>query len=80
MSKIQFMYLLLGTALMTGCSNSEKTFPQRLNIVDVVFASGSIITENQYAVTSQSEGYLINSYVNEGSIVTVGQKLFHVSY
>jgi multidrug efflux pump subunit AcrA (membrane-fusion protein) len=72
------MYLLLGATLVAGCENLEKTSPQRLNIVDVVFASGSIINENQYAVTSQSEGYLVNSYVNEGSIVTVGQKMFHV--
>lgn len=52
--------------------------PQRKDIVDAVFASGSIITDEQYSVTSQSEGYLINSFVKEGDTVNEEQVLFHI--
>ncbi|HAN18362.1 MAG: hypothetical protein A2X13_06900 [Bacteroidetes bacterium GWC2_33_15] len=71
-------YCLIGITILTGCSHQERVQPQRKDIVDAVFASGSIITNNQYSVTSQSEGYLINSFVYEGDTIKEGQTLFHI--
>ena len=71
-------YCLIGITVLTSCTRQEKTQPQHKDIVDAVFASGSIITDDQYSVTSQSEGYLINSFVKEGDTVKTGQLLFHI--
>lgn len=78
MKKRFIQYCLIGITVLTGCNHQEKVQPQHMDIVDAVFASGSIITDNQYSVTSQSEGYLINSFVKEGDTVTEGQALFHI--
>lgn len=71
-------YCIVGIIALTGCNQQERTTPQRKDIVDVVFASGSIITDNDYMVTSQSEGYLVKSFVEEGDKVSTGQPLFHI--
>jgi multidrug efflux pump subunit AcrA (membrane-fusion protein) len=78
MKKKLIQYCLIGVTILTGCNRPEKIQPQRKNIVDAVFASGSIITEDQYSVTSQSEGYLVNSFVKEADTVKIGQTLFHI--
>ncbi|OFY69250.1 MAG: hypothetical protein A2265_00250 [Bacteroidetes bacterium RIFOXYA12_FULL_33_9] len=78
MKKKLIQYCLIGVTLLTGCNRPEKIQPQRKDIVDAVFASGSIITDDQYSVTSQSEGYLINFLVNEGDTVNKDQALFHI--
>lgn len=71
-------YCLIGIITLTGCSRPERVQPHRMDIVDAVFASGSIITDNQYSLTSQTEGYLINSFVKEGDTIKEGQTLFHI--
>lgn len=78
MRKKFIQYCLIGITILTGCSRQEKLQPQRKDIVDAVFASGSIITDNQYSLTSQTEGYLINSFVKVGDTVKEGQVLFHI--
>ncbi|MFA7421662.1 MAG: HlyD family efflux transporter periplasmic adaptor subunit [Melioribacteraceae bacterium] len=64
--------------VLAGCSNQTKLSPLRKDIVDVVFASGNIETSNQYNVASQTEGYLVQSFVEEGSFVKKGEVLFHI--
>jgi multidrug resistance efflux pump len=78
MNKSVLIIALVGVIILLGCGNQNKTTPQRKNIVDAVFASGNLVTENQYIVTSQSEGYLVSSYVSEGDSVTSGQMLFRI--
>ncbi|HAF29537.1 MAG TPA: hypothetical protein DCG75_10860 [Bacteroidales bacterium] len=72
-------YCLVGITILTGCNHPERVQPQRKDIVDAVFASGSIITNNQYSLTSQTEGYLINSFAKEGDTIKEGQVLFHIN-
>ncbi|MEN6619265.1 MAG: HlyD family efflux transporter periplasmic adaptor subunit [Rikenellaceae bacterium] len=79
MKRIILKYGLIGVTLLTGCNNQDKILPQRKDIVDVVFASGTIVTDNHYFATSQSEGYLVKSFVDEGDTVCTGQVLFHIS-
>lgn len=76
--RLKYLMLAIFPIVLVECSGYEKTQPQRRNIVDAVFASGSIVTDNQYMVTSQSEGYLVNSFVEEGDTVKAGSMLFHV--
>jgi multidrug resistance efflux pump len=70
-------YIAIAIATFTvSCKQTQETQPQRKDIIDAVFASGSTITSNQYAITSQVEGYLSTSSVSEGDTVHNGQLLF----
>jgi len=64
--------------VFAGCSNQKQISPVRKDIIDVVFASGNIETSSQYNVTSQSEGYLVQSFIEEGDSVKRGKTLFHI--
>ena len=78
MRKNIVQYCLIGVTLLTACNRPEKIQPQRKDIVDAVFASGNIITDDQYSVTSLTEGYLVNSFVKVGDSITEGQLLFEI--
>ena len=71
--------LLLLIAIISACSNEETTQPQKADIIDAVFASGNIISEREYRVTANTEGYLITSFVEEGARVDAGMPLFQLS-
>lgn len=64
---------------LVGCRRPESTTPSRKTIVDAVFASGKIITEDEYMVTANTEGYLAQRLVNEGDSVQTGNPLFLLS-
>jgi multidrug efflux pump subunit AcrA (membrane-fusion protein) len=75
--KNSIYYIGLVIAILSvSCNQTQEVQPQRKVLIDAVFASGSIITSNQYAITSQVEGYLSASLINEGNIVHNGQLLF----
>lgn len=76
-NKIHIMLALTGL-LLTACNKKEETFPQRKDIVDVVFASGSVIMEKNYLITAQAEGNLVETHFTEGDSVNVGQILFKI--
>ncbi len=76
MKKILFYSAVFITLSFVGCNHKESTQPMKKNIVEAVFASGNIITENQYIVTSQADGYLSKSFFTEGDSVKAGQILF----
>lgn len=78
MKKLLLFLAVLITISLMGCKHRESTHPSRKNIVEAVFASGNIVTENQYVVTSQADGYLSKSFFNEGDSVKAGQILFRI--
>lgn len=78
MKKLILFSALLITIFIIGCKQQESIHPSRKNIVEAVFASGNIITENQYIVTSQAEGYLSKSFFKEGDSVKARQILFRI--
>lgn len=62
--------------LLSACGKkTEETKPVRKDITETVFASGVLIPENQYNLTAQSDGYLINLNFEEGDIVKTGDLL-----
>ncbi|MBN2821055.1 MAG: biotin/lipoyl-binding protein, partial [Bacteroidales bacterium] len=78
MKKLILYSTILIAISFAGCKHQESTQPAKKNIVEAVFASGNIITENQYIVTSQADGYLSKSFFNEGDSVKAGQILFRI--
>lgn len=77
-----YRFSIIGGAMLllfASCNRSETTSPQRRDIVDAVFASGTVIMENTYHVTSQTAGVLTESLVKEGDSVKAGQLLFQLA-
>ena len=73
-------YIIIAIAILTvTCKQNQEIKPQHKDLIDAVFASGSIITSNQYAITAQAEGYLNTSFVSEGDQVHNGQLLFKLT-
>lgn len=75
-TSILIILLFPGLILLSSCGqNIETTNPVRKNITETVFASGVLVPENQYNLTAQSDGYLINLNCEEGDIVKTGELL-----
>lgn len=79
MKKVHLMLSALAVMLVASCSPTETIQPQQVDIIDAVFASGYVIYEYEYQVTAKSEGYLVNSAVEEGSLVEAQMALFQLS-
>jgi multidrug efflux pump subunit AcrA (membrane-fusion protein) len=70
-SCLSFILLLF---IVYGCGKKTTTTqPVRKDITETVFASGTLEPDNQYNLTAQSEGYLIQLDLEEGSIVPAGK-------
>ena len=76
MINIKYYIVLFIILLNVSCKQVQEIQPCRKDIFDAVFASGSTVSINQYAITSQVEGYLCTSSVSEGDSVQNGQQLF----
>ena len=79
MKKSSIIFSVLMIALISSCSKTETTTPQKVDIIDAVFASGYIIYEYEYQVIARAEGYLVSSTVEEGSMVEAQTPLFQLS-
>lgn len=68
------------TVLAIGCSNkAETTQPVMKQLTAAVYASGTLLPEQEYKVVSSVDGYLEEAYVKEGDTVKKGQPLFYIS-
>lgn len=74
MKKIKYIIpLISGLILLNSCGKNTKTVkPERKNITETVFASGVLVPDDQYNLTAQSDGYIINLNFDEGDIVKGG--------
>lgn len=83
--KRSVIYIALGIAVVTtiaigSCGKKTETVqPQFKKLTAAVYASGTLLPEQEYKVVSTVDGYLQEAYVNEGDTVTKGQTLFYVS-
>lgn len=68
------------TTLAVGCGGKNETVqPQFKKLTSAVYASGTLLPEQEYKVVPSIDGYLQQSYVKEGDTVTKGQQLFYIS-
>ena len=75
-TSIHLIAFLAGTI---ACNQVETVQPKQASIVDAVFASGQVISDHEYNVTANAEGYLTHQYVDEGLLVKPGMPLFQLS-
>jgi len=75
--KGQFILGFLAVSALVGCSTKrEEILPQTKKLTAAVYASGSLLPEQEYRVVSAVEGYLSQSLVKEGDSVQKGKLLF----
>ncbi|MBS1771534.1 MAG: efflux RND transporter periplasmic adaptor subunit [Bacteroidetes bacterium] len=77
--KQQLSWLLLA-ATIVGCGKKEKEAkPEMKLLTSAVYASGTLLPEQEYKVVSQVDGYLVDALVKEGDTIHKGQLLFTLS-
>lgn len=77
--KRQLSWLLLAAAV-AGCGSKQKEIkPEMKLLTSAVYASGSLVPEQEYKVVSSVDGYLVQALVKEGDTVHKGDLLFIVS-
>lgn len=69
------LFTILPLILFISCKNNtgEEVKPFRKDISEIVFASGSLESDNKYNLTAQTDGNIIKLNLTEGKDVTVNQ-------
>jgi len=79
MNNTLFIFILFSLFLSIGCeNNAEITTPKSANIVESVYASGIVKSENQYEVFTESNGLVENIFVREGELIKKGTPIFQI--
>ncbi|HEV7329430.1 MAG TPA: efflux RND transporter periplasmic adaptor subunit [Flavisolibacter sp.] len=78
MTLLNLLYLTL-LLLVFSCGQKQKEVsPQKRQLTEAVYASGTLVPEKEYKVTSATEGYLTESFIQEGTQIKKGQQLFFI--
>jgi HlyD family secretion protein len=62
-----------------GCDNTPVIYPERKDIIETVYASGKIVSANEFKLAALSNGTIIKRLVKDGDTVQKGQLLFVIS-
>lgn len=73
-------YWLIIMAVLPGCRNDQVIYAQRREIIETVYASGKIVSANEFQLSSLSNGTIIQKLVRDGDSVQKGQLLYIVRY
>ncbi|MEM7037165.1 MAG: hypothetical protein AAF570_09320, partial [Bacteroidota bacterium] len=77
MKTLKISWLLFFAAfLLNGCAEPTRTQVVEKDIIDAVFASGHVVTTDEYLVMAKAEGYLSQQLVEAGDQVAPGDQLF----
>lgn len=80
MNKASKLILLFAFFYLSGCGDDvETTTPKKANVVESVYASGVVKSENQYEVYTKSVGVVENIFVKEGTAVKKGTPIFQLN-
>ncbi|MDN3689250.1 efflux RND transporter periplasmic adaptor subunit [Cyclobacterium jeungdonense] len=71
-----FSFLVISVSCHTQV---EKIVPERNNITLSVYASGKVVSKDQYEVKPNTAGYIREIHVSEGDLVQKGTVLFSLS-
>jgi len=70
-------YFLFSLFLLGACQNNQELLkPQVKPLIEAVYASGFVVSKDEYEVYSQAEGYLSEKLVADGEDVKQGDPLF----
>ena len=71
--------LLLSLILFSACQSKQATIsPVRQSITESVYASGVIVSKNQYQVFASVSGIVDEVFVDEGAAVEIGSPILSI--
>ncbi|MCU0444437.1 MAG: efflux RND transporter periplasmic adaptor subunit [Microscillaceae bacterium] len=74
------LWVILGLLFLVACGKTEKTArAEYQELIEAVYASGSIIPKNEYKVFSLADGIITQKMVSEGDVIKAGQTLFQIA-
>jgi HlyD family secretion protein len=77
--KVLSFFAYLSSMVVIGCGPEVETItPQRTDIVESVYASGVLKSQNQYEVFSRAVGVVKAVFVHEGDSIKKGDPLFQI--
>ncbi|MFN3840090.1 MAG: efflux RND transporter periplasmic adaptor subunit [Cyclobacteriaceae bacterium] len=77
MKHLPISLVLPGVLLLGGChSKNEFEQPRQKHLIEAVYASGNIVSENEYQAFAQVDGYVEEKRVQDGDTVKQGDALF----
>jgi HlyD family secretion protein len=69
--------LFIFQVLMMACNSRENTIkPEVKPLIEAVYASGNVVSKDEYQVFSQAEGYVLQKLVQDGAKVKAGDALY----
>jgi HlyD family secretion protein len=74
--RILFLLLFVITGFVSCKQKTKEEKPQMKQLTEAVYASGTLVPENEYKVVSSTDGFLKQALVKEGDTVKKGQLLF----
>ena len=75
----QFLFLISGFVMLLSCKQQQVVKPEMKQLTEAVYASGTLIPENEYKVVAATDGFLESALVKEGDTVKKGQLLFRLT-
>jgi HlyD family secretion protein len=72
----RYVYFFFLLALLAGCKGKVTVQAERKNIIETVYASGSIIPLNEYTSFALANGTVIEKRVTDGDVVAKGEILY----
>lgn len=75
----QFFLAMSAALFLMNCKQKQVVQPEMRQLTEAVYASGTLIPENEYKVVAATDGFLESAFVKEGDIVRKGQLLFKLS-
>ena len=75
--RLSIVLCVILSLLFNACSrNGEFVRPVEKSLMEAVYASGIVVSENEYQAFSQVDGYIAEKLVNDGDTVKKGDALF----
>lgn len=76
MKKFEFISCLI---FLAGCNQQEVVKPEIRQLTEAVYASGTLVPENEYKVVASTDGFMEVAFVREGDSIKKGQVLFKLN-
>jgi HlyD family secretion protein len=71
---------LLTIVLLIGCTrNDDAVKPVVKPLVEAVYASGFVVSKDEYEITAQVEGYVAEKLVSDGDVILKNEPLYIIS-
>ncbi|MDX1907804.1 MAG: HlyD family efflux transporter periplasmic adaptor subunit [Bacteroidia bacterium] len=66
-------------ALLAACQPAATTLrPERITLTEAVYASGMLLPETEYKVYANTDGILVQAFIDENDTIISGQPLFRI--